>query len=215
MERCAENRVGEKPTGIQNVPEARTAVGRWGAGAGSLANLVALVNVLSGCEARRCVQVRHPYAHLKTEEVLARRAPPSLRWAVFTATDAEYSLLACQRAWRTFVEAMAYLVARARARVHRMTHFDDYDDGDNDAAYDDGDNARAWLRLSFLEMRISPRRKEMFDCSRIHAATCFRIEGENCGKPVAQRDEDWGRLSIHCRSLESSPRQILRPPPTL
>lgn len=99
-------------TGIQNVPEARTA-GAAGAGAGSLADLI--VDALRG--ARCYVRVRHPYAHLP--EVLARRALPSLFAAELCASDGtECSLLRVsapgersRKQWRILPHT------RARARV--------------------------------------------------------------------------------------------------
>lgn len=68
----------KEPTGVENVPEAGAAVRHQcatiGAGAGSLADLVTLVDVLGG----RCLRVRHPCAHFATTELLARRALASL-----------------------------------------------------------------------------------------------------------------------------------------
>ena len=125
-------------TGIQNVPETRIAVGYRcgvGVGAGSLANLIAFVNVLSDRGIRRCIQIRHSYAHLTN--VLARRALPSLFVFVDRYRPPVRNVLSCVSARLANVRRNNGVSCRARA--YWMTHFNDDNEDENDNEDDDED----------------------------------------------------------------------------
>lgn len=111
------------------------------------------------------------------------------------------------RAWWTLAEVMAY------ARARWMTHLDDDDDDDDNSGNDD----ESAIPFILLENEGGLAREEAPDVDlRICQFLGGRERTQRRTHSVArtQRDEDWGLLSTHWRSLVPPPRRALPLPPS-